>query len=187
MGYAAPPAAATLLSQHVPHTARVLDAGVGTGLVGECLKPLGFEELVGVDLSEVQIRRAAVKSIYNELYVADLEDMRDRFPEPEFDSAICVGTLGTHCHVGTAALDELIRVTRVGGVIVCALRDDLLSDGPNGMARAMRTLEITGALELIDTTQASLYAHRVSDSVTFRCWAWRVLGSGIRGPFVTCS
>ena len=186
-GYRGPPDAAEFLSLHVPPDARVLDAGVGTGLVGEFLsKEYGFTELVGVDLAATMVERAAAKGLYSELFVADLEDMSRQFPEAEFDAAICVGTF-THHHVGTVALDEIIRVVKVGGVIIYSARDDFLSDELNGFARALRTLQLTGALELIDSTPPRLYTPRVSDSVTFRCWAYRVMASGVRGPFVTCS
>ena len=51
-GYAAPAAAAELLSRHlVDPGARILDAGAGTGLVGGFLKERGFVNLVALDRS----------------------------------------------------------------------------------------------------------------------------------------
>ena len=43
----APSIAASLLANHVDKSARVLDAGAGTGLVGECLVKAGYKNLVG--------------------------------------------------------------------------------------------------------------------------------------------
>lgn len=185
-GYRAPPDAAEFFSLHVPRDARVLDAGAGTGLVGEYLSKLGFTELVGVDLVAAMVERAAAKGVYKKLLVADLDDMSSHFPEPAFDAAICVGTFTPH-HAGALALDEITRVVRVGGALVFSARDDFLSDETNGFARALRRLEFAGVIELVDSTAPRLYTPRVSDSVTFRCWAYRVLASGVRGTSVTCS
>ena len=46
-----PQRAAEILAQHVPKEANILDAGAGTGLVGQCLAQLGYQNMVAMDLS----------------------------------------------------------------------------------------------------------------------------------------
>ena len=52
-------------------TAKILDAGCGTGLCGDGLKPWA-DELVGVDLSAKMLARARDGGAYDELVKADL-------------------------------------------------------------------------------------------------------------------
>jgi len=47
----APRVTVALFGKYVAPDARVLDAGVGTGLVGECLIDAGYRQLHGIDLS----------------------------------------------------------------------------------------------------------------------------------------
>ena len=49
-----------------------LDLGCGTGLVGVALSDLPFAPLVGVDLSPGMLARAKAKSLYTELYEAEM-------------------------------------------------------------------------------------------------------------------
>lgn len=45
-----------------------------------------------------------------------------------YDGVICVGTF-THAHVGPKGFDELVRITRPGGVIVATVHEDVWPDG----------------------------------------------------------
>ena len=47
--WAAPGATVALFSKYVAPCAKILDAGVGTGLVGECLIDAGYDDLGAVD------------------------------------------------------------------------------------------------------------------------------------------
>ncbi len=48
--------------------AAILDAGAGTGLVGEALSKQGYKNLTAVDLSEKMLALAKEKNIYQDLY-----------------------------------------------------------------------------------------------------------------------
>lgn len=63
----APRATVALLAKYVRRYARILDAGVGTGLVGECLTDAGYRDLHGIDLSAGMLDVARRKGIYREL------------------------------------------------------------------------------------------------------------------------
>ncbi|MDX1593420.1 MAG: class I SAM-dependent methyltransferase [Gammaproteobacteria bacterium] len=122
LGYVAPALASERFSKHVTdETARILDAGCGTGLVGERLEDAGYRHVVGLDFSEAMLDKARDKEVYEALHRADLT-ARLEFPDDSFDAVISVGTF-TCGHVGPEALDELIRVTRPGGCICFTVRE----------------------------------------------------------------
>ncbi|MGD0120889.1 MAG: methyltransferase, partial [Candidatus Binatus sp.] len=51
----------------------VLDLGCGTGLAGAAFRPISGR-LIGVDLSEAMVAKAATKNLYDRLAAADLRD-----------------------------------------------------------------------------------------------------------------
>ena len=61
LGYAIPAVAAGFVGRHVPVRGTVLDAGAGTGLFGSILRVLGYEDLVGIDISERMLEKAGEK------------------------------------------------------------------------------------------------------------------------------
>ena len=78
LGGASPALLADLVADVVPATERsscsVLDVGVGTGVVGELLAPLGFRRLAGMDIepaSEVAVRRDR-GDLYEDVRTMDL-------------------------------------------------------------------------------------------------------------------
>jgi predicted TPR repeat methyltransferase len=122
MGYVAPAIASQLLqgyaeNQHI----RILDAGCGTGLVGEDLRQNGYLNLEGFDYSVQMLERAKDKGVYTRLHQGDLTVRLD-LPENNYDAIISVGTF-TCGHVGPEAFDELIRVTKPGGYLCFTVRD----------------------------------------------------------------
>ena len=63
-GWVGPQQATEVFSRHVPKDASVLDAGAGTGLVGQCLAGLGYRDLVAMDLSSGMLEEARRKDVY---------------------------------------------------------------------------------------------------------------------------
>lgn len=100
----------------------ILDAGCGTGLVGEALGILGYNDIVGIDISPAMLDRAAQSGCYGRLYEHDLGQP---IPEPDnrFAAVTCFGSLGPG-HAPPHCLDEFIRVTRPGGHVIFNLRPD---------------------------------------------------------------
>lgn len=122
MGYVGPTIAAQLLDCHLDvKAAKILDAGCGTGLVGEVLKDMGYGNIEAMDYSVDMINEAKKKTVYNSLFQADMNESLD-VPNNAYDAIICVGTF-TYAHVGPDAFDELVRVTRPGGYICFTIRD----------------------------------------------------------------
>jgi predicted TPR repeat methyltransferase len=142
MGYVAPAITSELLQQYLPDTrARILDAGCGTGLVGQALHQAGFHNLAGLDYSTDMLQQARAKGVYQALHQADLTATLD-FPDDHFDAVVSVGTF-TCGHVGPEAFRELIRVTRPGGCICFTVRDQAWEE--DGYRPAMAALEKNGA------------------------------------------
>ncbi|MFN3237233.1 MAG: class I SAM-dependent DNA methyltransferase [Pseudomonadales bacterium] len=111
-----------LMTQRVPVTAKILDAGCGTGLAGQVLAEEGYTDVHGLDFSHDMLEEAARKGVYQRYIQADLTASLD-LDDDEFDAIVCAGTF-TSGHVGPEALDEMIRVTRPGGLICFTVRDE---------------------------------------------------------------
>ncbi|KAK2672918.1 hypothetical protein RAB80_010461 [Fusarium oxysporum f. sp. vasinfectum] len=107
----------------LPNSPKILDAGCGTGLVGEALTKLGASNLHGIDLSPGMLEVAERTGVYRSLDVANLAEALD-IPSQSYDAVICVGTM-TEGHVGPEAFDEFVRVSKAGGVIVSTIRESV--------------------------------------------------------------
>ncbi|HCH08436.1 MAG TPA: class I SAM-dependent methyltransferase, partial [Dehalococcoidia bacterium] len=57
-GWYGPPSSVTAAAKYVPKDSRILDAGAGTGLVGQLLNEHGYHNLVAMDLSEGMLDQA---------------------------------------------------------------------------------------------------------------------------------
>jgi predicted TPR repeat methyltransferase len=121
-GWQIPRVMAELLSRFTPVNGRILDAGAGTGLVGQYLSSLGFENLVAIDISNEMLNRAREKGVYREFHVMDLGEMLN-FPDHFFDAVVCAGVL-TFSHAPARSLNEMVRVTKSGGHILYSIRTD---------------------------------------------------------------
>lgn len=100
--------------------ARIMDAGAGTGLLGETLSQEGFRNLIAVDYSAEMLAIAQGKDIYSELHTCDLSAPTD-FPTNAFDGVV---TCGTTSQMPSASLREFERIIRPGGAIVFAVVPD---------------------------------------------------------------
>jgi predicted TPR repeat methyltransferase len=123
-GYRHPAIATALLARHLARgAAPVLDAGAGTGLVGEWLGILGYPEVEALDISEGMLAVARAKGVYSALHVGVLGGDLP-FPDGHFAGLVCAGVLTTG-HVGAEALPGLLAVTRRGGVLVLTVKETL--------------------------------------------------------------
>ncbi len=144
-GYRHPSIAVALLARHLPRgAAPLLDAGAGTGLVGEWLGVLGYPHVEALDLSEGMLAIARAKGVYAALHRAALGQPLP-FRDAHFAGVICAGVLTTG-HVGAEALPGLLAATRPGGVLVLTVKESLWSGGfaaAVGAAKAARLVETT--------------------------------------------
>jgi predicted TPR repeat methyltransferase len=127
-GYSFPPPIAGLVARYVSERdAPILDAGAGTGLVGEVLAILGYTELTGIDLSDGMLAVARAKGVYGELKNQVLGERLD-FPDDRFAAVVSAGVL-TAGHAPPSCFDELIRIVRPGGHLIFTLTLPVYEEG----------------------------------------------------------
>lgn len=126
-GYVAHIASAEALDKVLDRKdACILDAGCGTGLVGEELVKMGYSTMDALDYSKEMLDEAERKKIYRNHIQADLShplEMQDN----SYDAVVCTGTF-TYGHVKANAFDELIRITKPGGFICFTIREGAYED-----------------------------------------------------------
>ncbi|XP_029885065.1 methyltransferase-like protein 27 [Aquila chrysaetos chrysaetos] len=124
--YRAPELAAASLAFAFPAPpagARLLDVACGTGLVARELHRRGFRCLHGVDGSAGMLERARSTGLYRRLRPCVLG--REPLPAPaeHYDAVTVVGALGEG-QVPSAAVPELLRVTKPGGLLCLTTRSN---------------------------------------------------------------
>jgi predicted TPR repeat methyltransferase len=123
LGYAIPAVAAGFVGRYVPLRGTVLDAGAGTGMFGSILRVLGYEDLVGIDISERMLEKAGEKDAYRRLRRMVLGEPLG-FEGGSFSAAVCMGVFTTN-HAPPEALDELVRVVKPEGWVIFSIREDV--------------------------------------------------------------
>ncbi|MCU0901080.1 MAG: class I SAM-dependent methyltransferase [Cypionkella sp.] len=127
-GYRHPSIGCALLARYAPRgTGPVLDAGCGTGLLGDWLFILGFDPVEGLDLSPGMLAVARSKGRYARLHQLALGRALP-FADGQFAAVISTGVFTTG-HVGAEALPELIRITAPGGPLVLTVKTSLWDSG----------------------------------------------------------
>ena len=169
-GWIGPRTAAAAFRRWVPLDARVLDAGAGTGLVGQALAAHGYAELVAADLSLGMLDQARKKGIYKEFHQAVLGEVL-AFDGAAFDAVISVGVL-TQGHAPPSSLNELVRITRAGGHIVFSLRTDVYADG--GFKERQAALETEGRWTRVERSAPYRPLPKGEPEVSHRVWVYRV-------------
>lgn len=147
-GYRHPAIAMALLARHCPRGAGpVLDAGCGTGLVGEWLGLIGYGPLEGLDISSGMLEVARAKRVYAALHCLALGGELP-FGNGAYAAVISTGVFTTG-HVGAEALAALIRVCAAGGVLVLTVKDAVWNAG---FAAAVAGFVAAGRIEVAEET-----------------------------------
>jgi predicted TPR repeat methyltransferase len=96
----------------------IIDAGCGTGLVGELIRAKAGH-LVGVDMSQPMLALARQKNIYDELHCGDLLEYLASHPR----SCDIVASAATLIHFGDLdpVFDAAAKCLRPGGLLACTL------------------------------------------------------------------
>ena len=170
MGYVGPTLSFRQLDGLLDSTdARVLDAGCGTGLVGELMKENGYSKVDAMDLSREMLLEAENKNVYDRLFTADMSKRLD-IDDNRYDAVICVGTF-TYAHVGPEAFSELARVTRPDGYICFTVRDGAYQ--AYNYRNTMVELEADNTWELMEMRRED---YLKKENVTAAYCAYKVLG-----------
>ena len=148
-GYRHPSICLALFARHMPKGASpVLDAGAGTGLVGEWLDIIGYGEVEALDISTGMLAVAASKNIYTQLHEGALGQPLP-FDDGQFAGIISAGVFTTG-HVGPEGLDELIRICKPGGAIVLTVKTTLWQQE---FSDRINALEDAGLVSVVEQTE----------------------------------
>jgi predicted TPR repeat methyltransferase len=149
-GYTTPAVAAGLFGRYVkPEGGPVLDAGAGTGITGEILALLGYEDIVGIDVSPKMLELARRKGAYRELHEMELGGRLD-LPSDAFSAVVSTGVF-TAGHAPPESFDDLIRVTKPGGHMIFSVRTDVYED--SGFKEKQEALEREGRWQLVEVSE----------------------------------
>ena len=103
-----------VVSAFLPHASnkgiKILDAGCGSGLVGEELSKEGYSIVHGADIA-AKLMNSIPAGLYHELHNIDLNKPIN-FNDDFFDAVLCVGTF-TFGHVKAKALSEFLSLIHI--------------------------------------------------------------------------
>jgi SAM-dependent methyltransferase len=170
-GWLGPQRAVDFLVRYVSREATILDAGAGTGLVGELLAKQGYNNMVAMDISQGMLEEARKKNVYREFHQMVMGEPLD-YPADSFDAIISVGVL-TVGHAPASSLDELIRITKPGGYIVFSLRPDVYRD--SGFKEKQSALESAGRWRLVEASEEFQPLPKGEPDVYHQVWVYQVI------------
>ena len=136
---------------------RIMDVGCGTGLVGAALYAYGYRNIDGCDLSAEMVAEARKSSAYQRLFEGlDINATLNPEWAKYYDCVVCAGVF-TFGHVGPSALNQLIGVTRAGGVIVLTTRTTYYD--ATGFQALSDALQQSGSLKLLHVMRDAPYTN----------------------------
>ena len=169
-GYRHPTICLALLARHLPRgAAPLLDAGAGTGLIGEWLAITGYPTVEALDISEGMLAQAARKGVYTALHCLALGGPLP-FQDNAYAGIVSAGVF-TSGHVGAEGVDELIRICRPGGIIVLTVKNSLWEAG---FAARIAELEAQGIVTRAEETAPYVSMPGEADTVPSRGLVLRV-------------
>jgi predicted TPR repeat methyltransferase len=170
-GYSTPAVAAGFLGRYVePEDGTVLDAGAGTGMMGEILIPLGYKDLVGIDISPNMLELARKKGVYKDLRQMELGGKLD-LPTDAFSAVVSTGVFAAG-HAPPESFEELIRTTKAGGHVIFSVRTDVYVDG--GFKAKQEALEKEERWQLVEMTDPFSHLRYEDPELKVRVFAYRV-------------
>jgi SAM-dependent methyltransferase len=170
-GYSTPAVAAGLVGRYVgPEEGPVFDAGAGSGLMGVVLAPLGYKDLVGIDISPDMLELARKKGVYKDLREMELGERLD-FPDDTFAAVVSAGVFAAG-HAPPESFEDLIRVTKPGGHMIFSVRTDVYLDG--GFKVKQDALERDGKWQLVEMTDPFSHLRFEDPELKVRIFVYRV-------------
>lgn len=166
-----PQRAVELLVRYVASEARILDAGCGTGKVGQMLYDRSYCNLEGLDLSRGMLREARKKNCYVALHQQVLGEHL-AFPTGAFDAVLSVGVF-VHGHAPSSSFDDLTRVTRPGGHIIFTLRPEFYA--ATDFKDKMAALTDAGRWRWVETGEPFDAGFKEFPGINLQVWVYEVI------------
>ncbi len=148
----------------------IIDAGAGSGLVGEAAIAAGFKTIDGFDLSAGMLEIAHARDVYRDLRVGVLGEPLT-YGTDTYDAAVSAGVF-TPGHAPAHSFNEIIRIVSPGGLICFTLRHD---ETPPGFLETIDELSEAGHWEWLHTTNPFQTMPDGEPDVLHRIWLFRVL------------
>ena len=170
-GYRHPTIGLALLSRHLPRgSSPILDAGAGTGLIGEWLSIMGYPSVEALDISAGMLDAARQKNTYTDFHQLALGGPLP-FADGAYAGIISVGVFTTG-HVGAEGLDELVRICRKGGVLVLTVKNTVWE---NGFGLRVENFVKAGRVAIAEETAPYVSMPGESGTIPSRALVLRVL------------
>lgn len=126
LGTVSQPKSVNLLSTRLKaKTAKIIDVGCGTGLVGEKLKAKDFIYFDGIDISKDMLSIAKSRG-YRNLFLGSLNKQLPVLDDA-YDAAMCIGVF-THGHVSSDRFNELCRIVKPGGYVCFTINEGVFEE-----------------------------------------------------------
>ncbi len=155
----------------VKKNAKILDAGGGSGWVGQSLFDIGYRNLINIDYSPEMLKEAKKKKIYKKNICADLKKpikMRTN----SIDAIMSVGFLARG-HLGTECLDEFYRILKPGGYHICSIGENVFKKF--GFDKKIKQLIDDGIVTVDHKTRPFTVLPNNKASAKSRMWCIRKL------------
>lgn len=153
--------AALMLAEYLDNKQdTILDVGVGTGLVGVELAGLGFERIVGIDISPGMLAQANTKDVYSSLVCCSIGDKL--FRNLESPSGIIATGVFAESHAGPTELRIIQESIKPGGVLVFTARQNFLPKLQEVLEQPEWTLLDSKIMPIYDDPM-HLLAYKVDD------------------------
>ena len=126
LGTVSQPKSVNLLSTRLKDkTAKIIDVGCGTGLVGEKLKAKDFIYFDGLDISKDMLSIAKSRG-YRNLFLGSLNKQLPVLDDA-YDAAMCIGVF-THGHVSSDGFNELCRIVKPSGYVCFTINEGVFEE-----------------------------------------------------------
>ena len=118
---------------------RILDVAAGTGLVGQELSFLGYQNIDALDASKAMLTEADRKGVYKNIIEGYIGNDSLSIEQKSYDAIVCSGAF-TKGHLPAAAMDEMIALVKQGGILCFNIRDNTLVNDSHGYQRKLEEI-----------------------------------------------
>lgn len=104
----------------VPKTARILDVGAGTGIIGEMLQSMGYDNLDALDGCQELLEKSRERNCYRNLFCSFVvPDMELPVEKKAYDVAVMPGVVYP-AHILPTAFGQVIKAVKKGWLKIYA-------------------------------------------------------------------